>query len=307
MRDQHELFAERPIRSDLRHYNGGEEGELSPLRIGIIVLIVVAIGLGIYWLAAPATQETTQDASQVPVIGAEMPLKERPQNPGGIEIPHRDVTMFQDMSKSNSANKTIGSGAEERLLPPPETPILPTDNSDHATTVDAVTNTTAPENITQSAAVPDDSNVISLAPNTTKSTPTTVASAPVIPTSPEPIATDAPITLPLPPDVVPIKEAAPERLPLPTAPPSVTAKTSGIFVVQMASLPDMQKAEAQTKNMNNKYKTALGSSKLRIVRADLAGKGTWYRIRSEPLSEASARALCTSLKEAGGSCIVARQ
>jgi hypothetical protein len=43
-----------------------------------------------------------------------------------------------------------------------------------------------------------------------------------------------------------------------------------------------------------------------IVKAEVAGKGTFYRVRVPAQSRNDAIALCTSYKAAGGNCFVSR-
>jgi hypothetical protein len=66
-------------------------------------------------------------------------------------------------------------------------------------------------------------------------------------------------------------------------------------------------AEAQTafRELQAKFPSQLGNRQPMIHRADLGEKGTYYRAMVGPFGSAEAAAsVCSSLKAAGGSCIV---
>jgi hypothetical protein len=95
--------------------------------------------------------------------------------------------------------------------------------------------------------------------------------------------------------------------PLATSPSAVSsgASTGGGYSVQVTS--QRSEAEAQTayRELQAKYPAQLGSHHATIHRADLGDKGTYYRALVGPFSSAEGAAgICSSLKAAGGSCIV---
>ena len=75
--------------------------------------------------------------------------------------------------------------------------------------------------------------------------------------------------------------------------------------VQLASFPDQAAGQAQMAKMQSKYAAALNGAHLHLVRADLA-KGTYYRVQSDALSDAKARALCAALTAQKAACIVVK-
>lgn len=96
-------------------------------------------------------------------------------------------------------------------------------------------------------------------------------------------------------------------VPLSTSPAAVASGTSsgGGYSVQVSS--QRSEAEAQTafRELQAKYPAQLGSHQATIHRADLGDKGTYYRALVGPYGSAEAAAgVCSSLKAAGGSCIV---
>jgi hypothetical protein len=76
--------------------------------------------------------------------------------------------------------------------------------------------------------------------------------------------------------------------------------------VQIASQPTAEAAQTTYQNMARRYASVLGGYAANIVKADIAGKGTYYRVRIAAGSRDDAIALCTRYKAAGGSCFVSK-
>ncbi|OQP88041.1 hypothetical protein BTR14_00720 [Rhizobium rhizosphaerae] len=91
------------------------------------------------------------------------------------------------------------------------------------------------------------------------------------------------------------------------APAAAPASAStGDYVIQVASLPSEADAKASYQKMSGKFASVIGGRSVEIRKADIAGKGTYYRVRIAAGSRADANALCDKLKAAGGSCLVTR-
>jgi SPOR domain len=96
--------------------------------------------------------------------------------------------------------------------------------------------------------------------------------------------------------------AEPPSAPVATAP---AAPSAGGYAVQVTS--QRSEAEAQTafRELQARFPSQLANHQPIIHRADLGEKGTYYRAMVGPFGSAEAAAsLCSSLKAAGGSCIV---
>ena len=82
---------------------------------------------------------------------------------------------------------------------------------------------------------------------------------------------------------------------------------SGAFV-QVSSQKSEADAKASFKALQGKYASILGSRSAAIHRADVAGKGTFYRAMVGPFgTNDEALQFCTNLKSAGGQCVVQRR
>lgn len=86
----------------------------------------------------------------------------------------------------------------------------------------------------------------------------------------------------------------------------VAAVNPGGYVVQIASLPSEADANASYKNLSKKFASVIGGRGVDIRKADIPGKGTFYRVRIPAGSKAEAIELCTRYKSAGGSCLVSK-
>ncbi|GHD09840.1 SPOR domain-containing protein [Tianweitania populi] len=78
------------------------------------------------------------------------------------------------------------------------------------------------------------------------------------------------------------------------------------WAVQIASQPSEAAAQASYDNLSRRYASVLSGKNVNIVRADIAGKGTYYRVRVAASSRAEANTICASYKSAGGSCFVSQ-
>jgi hypothetical protein len=84
------------------------------------------------------------------------------------------------------------------------------------------------------------------------------------------------------------------------------AAGAGGYFIQIASQPSAELAQKSYANMAQKYANVIGGRGVDIKRADIPGKGTYYRVRVQAGSRDDANALCGRLKSAGGSCLVTR-
>jgi hypothetical protein len=84
-----------------------------------------------------------------------------------------------------------------------------------------------------------------------------------------------------------------------------SAGGAGGYAVQVTSQRSEAEAQAAFKALQGKFPGQLGNRAPIIHRADLGDKGTYYRAMVGPFGSAEAAAsMCSSLKAAGGSCLV---
>jgi sporulation related protein len=91
----------------------------------------------------------------------------------------------------------------------------------------------------------------------------------------------------------------------PAAAPAPRASAGGRFHVQVASQKSEADAQASYRSIQSRYSGVLGGQPHVVRRADLGAKGTYYRALVGPFgSRDEAVRLCSSLKSAGGDCVV---
>ncbi len=272
---------------------------------GAIFAAVILLAL-VLWIAYPSGDEAT---GEVPIIRADANgYATQPDAPGGMDIPHRDSTVFSSMGEDNPDGKVENLLAENQTeAPMPKSDLFAGLN-------------TNPENVPpQPQAEPMKEPVSSedLVPalespsaNAGKAEITEVAPAPAEraataapqPITAEPAAPEVATAAPAP--VEPAETQAAKAEPAAgaaTAAPAAIA--SGTHFIQLASISDKAKADVAYKDLQKKY-GALSGVAYRVETADLGAKGTFYRIQAGPLAKADADKACSAIKSASGTCLI---
>jgi len=112
-----------PPRDDLSPLPADEEAKPSKrwkgVAIAAVLIALAGAGAALGWNQVERTFLAEKPA-EVPLIRAEAaPIKVRPEDPGGMEIPDRDKLVYGRLSTSS------GPPPVERLLPEPEKPMPP--------------------------------------------------------------------------------------------------------------------------------------------------------------------------------------
>ncbi|HEY4343618.1 MAG TPA: SPOR domain-containing protein [Parvibaculum sp.] len=241
-----------------------DEGRRRPIVVLAIIALIVVFA-GVVFLAYK--QGLKQGAQgNPPVIRADgTPSKVAPVNPGGMEIPHQDRSVYDRMSGSNADDNAQPDA--EHLLPKPEEPM----------TMQEPAPATSP-----SATEPPPASAV------TEDTGTSpVQSAPVGPVQ---------MTPPTPPAATPTAPSVTETAPAATS-------GAGGYVAQLAAFRDEPSARAELKKLQKKFPSLAGLS-ADIQKADLGDKGIYYRLRAGYLDKTKAQTLCTELKAKGQACLV---
>src|SRR5581483_9070497 len=110
-----ELFSQRPAHMEFVHeqFARGETARMRSYRIRrMITCIVLAIMLiGMIYVVFFFHKKPTE----IPTIQAEGALKQKPEQPGGLDVPNQDVLAYQQIDNTGAKPEA------EHLLPPPET------------------------------------------------------------------------------------------------------------------------------------------------------------------------------------------
>jgi len=261
------------------------------LTISLVVLAVMALGIAAKHILFGETAKDHQMSA--PVIHADdKPIKVKPQDRGGMDVPNQDKLIYDRMAAKN------GDQQPERLLPPPEAAQAPPAPDQRLPESNAVPGPAAAPVPPPSMTAPAPAMT---APLPSKATTGPAASAAMpAPIKPQP----APAPAPAP---APVKAApAPVPAPAPAAAPAVAAKAGGGWVVQLGSLGSEAEAKSEWARIKGAHHE-LADLSPDIQRADLGAKGVHWRVRGGPVDEAQARVLCAELSKQGQGCIVAKK
>jgi hypothetical protein len=274
------------------------------VRLLPMLIVIVALGgfggiVGYYYFAGSAGGSTAETVA--PLIKADQrPVRVRPENPGGMEVPHQDKEIYDRVG-----NRGTPPATAERLLPPPEAPMArpqtPSATSALPTTAGAQA---APAPGTMAAAPPRPAGSpppqqpnVPPSPDVAPPAPSTVTSQAVIP----PPATP---TTPLPGTRPP---AAPAPVAAATPPPAAMPSRPGASRVVLASVQSEPDARREWERLRRAHGDALAGMAPEFLRTDLGDRGVFWRIYIGPPEAApDAQARCAALKQRQVNCFVAR-
>jgi len=337
--------------------------------------VVILGGLGVFALSFGDNGEP------VLVAADDSPIKVRPENPGGVQIPNQENQVYKRVSGEEAetpaqprlisateepaslpepiqetftpeetstadAGSTAEAGKDERtvaLAPLPEDVSGAeeqslerlTSTASEETARDAVTVT--PRRVRTMVVRPDGTMVPHEAPRATPAAASAEPEEPAPSASPgvaentpqleplEPETAAVPRTGPIPPSrpnnvATAQQPAAPARVSQPQPvrseqptqvaavenPPVQAAAASSEWSVQIASQPTAEGAQQSYQQLAQRFGSMLQGKGVNIVKADIEGKGTYYRVRIPSSSKEDAIELCSQLKSAGGSCFVSK-
>ncbi len=282
----------------------------SRLRYVPIALVICVLLAFVSFLWTSYARHRHAGSGQIPVITADpMPVKVKPDQPGGMDIPFQDTTVYEELDQNKQKH---GPGATEHLLqteeepmPKPEPEAAPAPDASAAPeakdapqppATPAPADTTTPADISDK---PADTNEAVLAP------PPPSTATPATP-APAPAASD--LLLPPPPPAKPAQHMSAAAVATPAAVPKPAASalpTPGSGpMIQLGAFRDEATASQEWQKLTAAHASELAGLSPTIERADLGPKGIWYRLKSGPLDPDEARQACVSLKAASVSCIV---
>ena len=99
-----------------------------------------------------------------------------------------------------------------------------------------------------------------------------------------------------------VGEVKPEQV----AAAATTAAPDGNWAMQIASQPSEAAAQSSYQDLVRRYGSVLQGKEVNIVKAEISGKGTFWRVRVPAGSRNEAISLCENYKAAGGNCFVSR-
>lgn len=271
----------------------------------VLLLAIVFVGAAAALLFVVFQQGVrTGGRNAPPVIVAEAgPEKVKPEDPGGLDVPHQDKTVYDRVS--GEAPERV-----ERLLPEPEEPIdisglRSSEASNDAPDIDTASDTASDTAETGDPAKTGGDEKIPAAALVSEASKDLPSPKPEVVNEVEDIG-DLIKSLPevdeepIGNSVAEVDEGMVNR-----ASGTIPSATSGAYVVQIGSFRGADLASGGWEALNRKNGDLLGNLRPDIQLADLGDRGIYYRLRIGPFAtKADAQALCAALKERRQDCLV---
>ena len=232
----------------------------------------------------------------IPVIKAdERPIKTRPDDRGGMQVPNQDKLVYERMDGE-------GEAKTERLLPPPEQPHMPPKGAVAVTPPALAPVPAAPLPVTPVTPLVQPPQIKPAAPSSSDYSAVQNRQAPTPAPAPAPVPVAAkPVKTP-PPAPVSVPAPAPQVAAAPPTPHKVPA--SGEYLVQLGAVRSADAADKEWTRIQHANSEILASLHSDIVRVELGEKGTYWRVRAGPLSEQAGRSICQELGHRNQGCIL---
>ena len=265
---------------DLPRGGSGFLSTIGPKAAFFAVLIALSFMVGVVWKLYIGSNEGTASGQNVPIVRADdAPFKVIPDDPGGMEIPHRDSTIFSSLKSEREGG---GNRIENLLANDKNEDPLPRSQ------LFAGLNTEANPDIDAPA---QDSPLDKPAGNAAQQ-----MTDEIVPKKTEPVV--KPVTEPK-----PVVKPAPEAAIVPAPKP-----VAGGYYIQLGSVKTNLGAQSEWKKIIAKYPNQLSGFSHRVEKADLGEKGIFYRIQAGPLNKDKATRVCNDIKKINpGACLVKKK
>ncbi len=253
-------------------------------RVGAALLVMAAFAGGLWAAYVVGTRHGGgSEPADVPLIRADTsPYKIKPQSPGGMPIPDRDLLIY---------------GAQrpqvEHLLPPPEQPM-------------ARPVPPPPSPLPPSPAQPQTAAAFppAAAPSATSST--SVATSPAPPPAAATLSSSAPARDLIAERIDQLAAASPDGT-AESAPARVAPAKMGGLRLQLGAVRSSNEARDEWERLKRGNADLLGKLSAVAVRADLGDKGVYYRIQAGPVTSPTiAERICGELRQRRLACIIVR-
>ena len=231
------------------------------LVLGVVSILAIALVVVLYFLF----KTPMENEEIVTIAPTQKPVKVRPENPGGLQIPDQDKVIYSRISQDAIPAKV------EKLFPDEEKPVMPVVVSD-------VPDVQEPEVIEKVEV----KVVQASEPLEIKEELSPIKAEEIVLPKQEKVETKVPEK---------VKIEAPK----------------GEWKVQLFSSADKAKVEKQWQVISQKQKALVSDMPMQIVPAQIAGKGTFYRLQVGAFETREMAAnLCAKLKKQKQDCIPAK-
>ena len=262
--------SERPTPPPLKSEKPKSFGLKISIFIGIFGLVSIS---GLVWFALNQG-DLIGERQDLPLVKAEnSPIRVKPDNPGGLEVPNRDRLILKNLETANPSKL----GVPEKLIPRAESPIF-TNNKEPSLA--------APDNekISKDKGVEQKQEKIKTSKLKRKSSELKESEG-FNKGQDEKKQKNKQLTIETKQEV--ISKAATHR-------------------VQLASLAKQKAADKFWKQMKKKHPTLFGEMLGRVVKIKLKSKGTFYRVQGDAISRNTAEKICKIMKTKKQACLVVK-
>ena len=290
------------------------------LAIAFVLIVIPAFGAMLWY--AYSWSEGGVDLATLPVIVAQDdPIKVKPENEGGMEVPYQDKLILNQMAEAGDARVV------EHLLEEPEAPaviVLPEEMEAEdepaletaagprseaeagedaiAALIDSAQGGAADEGAAVAAVEEAPPPPVEPEPavSEARAPEPAVTETPAVPEAPVAEAQVAEVPVP----EVPIEEPEPAPAPKPAQQAAIPA--GGGYKLQLAAVKSNASAVAEWDRLQQAHQGLLGPLTLIVEKAVVNGV-TYHRVQAGPLADrAAAEGLCSKLKAANQPCIFKR-
>lgn len=270
---------------------------LLPAAFSLALLGVFAVA--IFYAYSWSTGDVAE--ADLPVVTASNdPIKVRPENPGGLDVPHQDMMVLNEGDPAQEP-------AVERLLPPPEVPQPPPDEPAAyvpAPDDNVIASLVASEVLAGTAVDEGTSATEVQEPDTVASDPDQTPDTTIPGRKPETETNDSATSTP---GANAAEGAAASASEAQAVAPVQTAQTPGSFVLQLASYRTEDAIAPAWTKLQNAHPDLLGDMQRFVQQAEVNGK-TYYRLQVGPFpNRATALDVCAQLKASKQDCIVVKR
>lgn len=275
------------------------------------------------WYSYMRGYDQASDEFAPHIASDDTPIKIKPDEPGGMKIPHQNRHVYDMVTSPENRERKI-----EHLLPPPETPLLtqsveefPEDNvSQNLEQLREEANAAERniESIVKTQPIIETQQQIEIIPNITSEVmPPEIV--PSIPEIPEKKNFDQKLAELIPqekPKIISSKESLIEKkeiqLPTPVAQPvvkttpKVTQINSGNVRLQLGAVKTAQEAQKEIGRLRKTYPDLFKNCDLIAKNVDLGPKGIFYRIQTTGIPQSEAQKINEMLKKLKQACFIVK-
>lgn len=274
------------------------------LRIGGALLVMGVFAGGLWFAYTQGMHHaggSLNGIAEAPLIRADTrPFKVKPENPGGMQIPDRDMLIYGQQHPE-----------VEHLLPPPEQPMARPEPPPPAPPA-------SPPQAQTAVSVPPEPASLDAA-SAQAASPSVAQAVPPATGSPPPVAAPLPrpeVRRPVRAMTSPEPDLIGERIeqlalaganPQKAAPIRDTAEKTGGLRLQLGAVRSASEARGIWERLKRTNHDLLGNLSAVAIRADIADRGVYYRIQAGPISDPStAERVCGELRQRHLACMIIR-